>query len=94
MVLDTRDSEDSSTMFRFPVPTHKKNCCTFEKFSQKFFQTKKIFFLFWLYERMVGGGDCQKHVNIVLWRSQNSSDALNRTNNQKNVFLIFIILAL
>ena len=36
VVLDTRDIEDSSTMFRFSVSTHKKKWCTFEKFSQKF----------------------------------------------------------
>ena len=31
MVLDTRDIEDSAGAFRFPVSTHKKNCCAFEK---------------------------------------------------------------
>ena len=56
---------------------------------RNFFKLKKNIFLFWLYERVVGGGDCQKYVNIVLWRSQNSSDALNRTNNQKYVFWPF-----
>ena len=36
VVLDTRDNEDSSTMFRFPVSTHKKKWWAFEKISQKF----------------------------------------------------------
>ena len=94
VVLDTRDIEDSSTISGFPVSTHKKKYCTFEKFTQKFFQTKFLFFLFLPYEGVVGGVGGQKHVNIVLGRSHNSSDGLNWTNNQKQFFLFFFILAL
>ena len=31
VVLDTRDNEDSSTMFRFPVSTHKKSDALLKK---------------------------------------------------------------
>ena len=35
VVLNTRDNEDSGTIFGFPVSIHKKKCCTFEKISSK-----------------------------------------------------------
>ena len=92
MVLDTRDTEDSSTMFRFSVSTHKKKWCAFEKFSQKFFQTKKIFIFIFASLGGGKGGGGQKHVNIVLGRSHNSFDALNWTINQKNKFSPFLII--
>ena len=46
VVLDTRDIEDSANYFGFPVSTHTKKYCTFEKISQKCFQTKNILFYF------------------------------------------------
>ena len=35
MVLNTRDIEDSGTIFGFPVSIHKKKCWAFEKISSK-----------------------------------------------------------
>ena len=35
MVLNTRDIEDSGTIFGFPVSNHKKKYCTFEFFWSK-----------------------------------------------------------
>ena len=77
MVLDTRDIEDSSTIFRFPVSTHKKSDALLKNLVRIFFKPKKIFFLFYPDKGVVGGGVGPKHANIVLGRSQNSSDALN-----------------
>ena len=77
MVLDTRDIEDSATYFGFPVSTHKKSTALLKNLVRNFFKQKKYFFKFWPYEGVVGGVGGQKHVNIVLGRSHNSSDALN-----------------
>ena len=75
MVLDTRDIEDSSTMTGFPISIHKKVAHFFKYLVR--ISNKKIYFLFWLYEGVVGEGGGQTHVNIVLGWIHNSSDALN-----------------
>ena len=46
VVLDTRDSEDSFTMFRFPVSTHKKSDALLKNLVRIFFKHNFLFFLF------------------------------------------------
>ena len=55
MILDTRDIEDSSTMFRFSVSTHKKSSALLKNLVRNFFKQKKYFILFLPYEGVVGG---------------------------------------
>ena len=55
----------------------KKSDALLKNLVRNFFKQKKYFFKFWPYEGVVGGVGGQKHVNIVLGRSHNSSDALN-----------------
>ena len=43
MVLDTRDIEDSATIFGFPVSTNKKKYCTFEKITSEIGPIWKFF---------------------------------------------------
>ena len=46
MVLDTRDIEDSYTLFIFPVYTHKKSAALLKDLVRKFFKQKIFFFFF------------------------------------------------
>ena len=59
MVLDTRDIEDSVTIFGFPVSTHKKSTALLKNLVRNFFK-QKIYFLFWHNEEVVGGVGSQK----------------------------------
>ena len=61
----------------FPYLLTQKSTALLKNLVRNFFKQKKYFILFLPYEGVVGGGGGQKHVNIVLGRSHNSSDGLN-----------------